>query len=126
MANAVTTNIARSKMVRARSGDIALPKVAQMAFGDGAIGSDGIPIAPVGSDVVLKNELLRKPIDKYSYPSLTTCRYSCKILKSELANKNINEIALIDADGDLIAIKTFLSKGKDADMEMTFEIDDEF
>lgn len=126
MSNAVTTDIARSKMVKARSGDITLPKITHMAFGDGGTNLDGSPIAPSGNNNTLKHELLRKPIENHVYISPTTCRYSCKLIKNELNNKNINEIALVDEEGDLIAIKTFLNKGKDQDMEMTFQIDDEF
>lgn len=32
----------------------------------------------------------------------------------------------MDEDGDLVAIKTFGNKYKDADMEMVFQIDDIF
>ena len=38
----------------------------------------------------------------------------------------ISEMALIDEDGDTVAIKNFLKKPKDEDMEMDFEIDDNF
>ena len=126
MANAITTDIARQKMVKARAGDIALPKITHMVFGDGGTNSDGKPVTPNGSDTKLKNEILKKPIDGHSYPTNTTCRYSYKLAKEELADKNINEIGLVDEIGDLVAIKTFGNKYKDSDMEMIFEIDDEF
>lgn len=126
MANAVTTDLAREKMVKARSGDMLLPKITHMTFGNGGVGSDGQIISPNGSDKKLKNQLLKKAIDGHIYPKSTTCRYSCKLTKEELADKNINEIGLVDTEGDLIAIKTFGNKYKDSDMEMIFEIDDEF
>lgn len=126
MANAITTNKAREKMVKARSGDITLSKITHMTFGDGGVDSSGKPIAPSGEDIKLKNEILKKSIDGHSYPNSTTCRYSCTLTKEDLADKNINEIGLVDSDGDLVAIKTFGNKYKDADMEMIFQIDDEF
>ena len=125
MANAVTTDKAREKMVKARAGDIALPRITHMVFGNGGV-SNNMPIAPSGTDTALKSETLRKPIDGHTYPSPTVCRYTVKLEKQELANDNINEVGLVDQDGDLVAIKTFMNKGKDSDMEMIFEIDDEF
>jgi hypothetical protein len=44
--------------------------------------------------------------------------------KTELAGYKISELALYDEDGDLVAIKNCLPKGKDDDLEMTFQIDD--
>ena len=46
--------------------------------------------------------------------------------KETLAGQTINEVALYDEDGDLLAIKSFSDKGKDGDMEMVFEILDKF
>ncbi|HBG7268899.1 TPA: hypothetical protein KRA65_003740, partial [Clostridioides difficile] len=50
MANAVTTDIARQKMCKARAGDITLPTIVGMVFGDGGVGNDGTIIAPLSSD----------------------------------------------------------------------------
>ena len=36
------------------------------------------------------------------------------------------ELGLFDADGDLVAYKTFLPKGKDDDMEFIFDMDEIF
>ena len=38
----------------------------------------------------------------------------------------ISEIALYDTDGDYVGLKTFRTKYKDEDMEMVFELDDQF
>ncbi|WP_413769359.1 phage tail protein, partial [Vibrio vulnificus] len=83
-------------------------------------------IAPVADQTELRHELLRKEIDRYEVVSRLVYRYVCTLNEGELANKYINEIALYDEDGDLIAIKSFLDKGKDEDQEMGFEIDDTF
>ena len=49
-----------------------------------------------------------------------------RLSKAELANQNISEQGLFDADGDLVAYKTFLPKGKDDDMEFIFDMDEIF
>lgn len=126
MANSITTNKGKEKLVKARAGDIVLPPILKMAFGNGGTDVNGTPISPEASDISLKNELLRKDIDVHTFPSNTTCRYSCRLINEDLAGEVINEIGLIDAEGDLIAIKTFTDKPKDADMQMIFEIDDQF
>ncbi len=126
MANALVTLKARNKMLRARAGEIRLPKIVGFAFGDGGVDATGTPIPPLEEQEFLKNELFRKKIDRYKMLSLTQCRYTCTLLHTELVGKNISEIALYDEDGDLIAIKTFRAKGKDDDLEMEFQLDDTF
>ena len=126
--NAVITAAARQKMVQARAGDLVggLPAVTKMAIGNGGVDAGGTPITPSPTATALGNELLRKNISGHTYPTTTTCRYSCTLTESELAGQNINEVALVDADGDLVAIKTMTNKGKDSDLEMTVTIDDIF
>lgn len=126
MADAIVTLTARKKMVQARAGEIALPTIKGFAFGDGAIEEAGSVIRPKETDIGLKHELLRKVIDGYQRVTETKYRYECTLLNSDLANENINEIALYDSDGDILAIKAFKNKGKDDDLEMTFMIDDAF
>lgn len=126
MADAVVTLIAKKKMMKARSGAITLPKIVGMAFGNGGVDSAGNVIAPVESQTKLKSELLRKANDGYEFLSDTKCRYACTLASNELPGEYISEVALYDEDGDLIAIKNFMKKGKDSDLELTFHIDDEF
>ena len=122
--NAVVTIKAREKMLKARAGEQILPKITGFVFGDGGTDSDGDVITPLESQNSLKNELLRKKIDGYVFTSNLVCQYSCRLEKEELAGCNISEIALYDEDGDLVAIKNCMPKGKDDDLEMTFQIDD--
>ena len=126
MADAVVTLIARKKMVRVRAGDRELSPIAGMAFGTGAVDASGVPIPPTANDSSLKNEIFRKAVDSYTFTDDTTCRYLCTLSVSECAGENINEIGLYDEDGDIIAIKSFKNKGKDSDLEMTFQVDDIF
>jgi phage-related tail fiber protein len=123
---AVITNIGKIKLAKARAGDISLPAINQIAFGDGTtFDSDGDPIDQASSVNSLKNELLRKNIDSHTIIG-TGCRYVCRLEKAELAGQTINEVGLIDSEGDFIAIKSFANKTKDKDMPMVFEIDDKF
>lgn len=124
--NVVITKAARKKLVQARAGAINLPKVVGMAFGDGGVDEDGIIIAPDDNQTELVNELYRKEIDGYSFPSELTCRYECTLLEMELAGKEISEIGLYDEDGDIICIKNFTRKGKDDDVQQTYILDDIF
>ena len=124
--NVVITKAARVKMLKARAGDIPLPKIVKMAFGNGGVDSGVAVVPPVESQTGLTSELLRKDIDSHSYIDETTCRYSCELLEAELAGQYISEIGLVDEDGDVLCIKTFSSKGKDDDVRQTYTMDDVF
>lgn len=124
--NVIITKTARKKLVQARAGAIQLPKITGMAFGSGGVDNAGTVQAPTEEQLTLKKEIFRKNIDKYTFTNDTTCKYECTLTESELAGKYISEIGLYDTDGDILCIKTFTSKGKDSDVEMTFTIDDIF
>jgi phage-related tail fiber protein len=125
MAEYVITNVAKKKILEARAGIRPFSKIKGVAFGDGAI--DGSLIrAPSSRDTTLVHELLRKDVDGHEVISNLKIRYICTLTEPELAGKTLNELALFDEDGDLIAIKSFSGKGKDGDMQMIFELDDSF
>lgn len=124
--NVVITEATRRKLVWARAGEINLPRVQGMAFGDGGVDAEGEIISPVEGQNTLAHELFRKPIDGYSFPSEMICRYECTLLESELVGEDISEIGLYDEDGDILCIKSFKRKGKDADVEQTYVLDDVF
>lgn len=126
MAQGVITTKGREKLCKAHAGEIPLPVITKMAFGNGGVGDNGTVISTTGEETALKSELLQKDIDEYLFPIPTTCRYSVRLDKLELANEVISEQGLIDTDGDLIAYKTFLPKGKDDDMEFVFTMDEIF
>lgn len=126
MAEAVVTLTAKNKLMRARAGEINLPKIVGMAFGSGGVDASSSVLVPGPEQTSLNNELLRKEIDKYTIISNSKCRYECTLTNDELNREYISEVALYDADGDLVAIKNFLPKGKDENLEMTIQIDDEF
>lgn len=124
--NQIVTKKARKKMMQARAGAIALPKIVGMAFGNGGVDGSGNIIEPLENQEVLNNELYRKEVDRYTFISDTSCRYECTLDTTELAGENISEIAIYDSEGDIVAIKNFMAKGKDRDLEMTFQVDDVF
>lgn len=121
---AITTIMAKKKMLLARAGQQPLPRIAQMAFGSGGVDDDGEVRVPGNEQGCLVQEIYRKNIDKYEVASDTRISYHCTLGESELEGAEISEIALIDADGDAIAIKNFMPKGKDGDWEMLFIIND--
>lgn len=122
--NSSVTVAAREKLARARTGEIALPAITGMAFGNGAVNADGEVISPTGAD--LQHEILRKVIDRYEKVTDTCYRYVCTLEKEELAGERINEIGLYDAEGDILLMKSFSDKNKDSDMQMIFTVDDLF
>lgn len=132
MSQAVITAVGRMKLCKAHAGDITLPIIAQMAFGDGGLETDGQPKATTGNEAGLYKELLRRNVDKYIFSegangeTDTTCRYTHLLNKTDLGGKVISEMGLYDSEGDLVAYKTFLGKGKDDDMEFDFFMDEIF
>ena len=124
--NVVITKTARTKLVKARAGAAVLPHIVGMAFGNGGVNTDGSVIKPSDSQTELANELYRKQIDRYSFPTDTTCRYECTLTEAELAGEEISEVGLYDEDGDIVCIKNFTRKGKDDDVEQTYVLDDIF
>lgn len=124
MDNKVVTVIGRNKLLKARAGIGSISKVVGFAFGNGGMGTDGNVLRPSKNQNTLNSELLRKPITSVSFINDLICRYSCSLEKDELANQGINEIALYDEDGDLVAIKNFATKTKSGNAKLVFQIDD--
>ena len=94
----ITTIIAKKKILLARAGDIILPKITQIAFGDGGVDETGAIIELEESQTDLNNEIYRKEIAKHDVISDTQIQYCCELLEDELADSYISEIALVDAE----------------------------
>lgn len=122
----VVTLAARKKMLRARAGEIKLPKIVGLVFGDGGVDANGNATMPSENATGLTHEILRKPYKTYSMLSDTTCRYEVELDENELGGMDISELGLYDADGDVLNVRHFSRKGKDDDMSMTFWMDDAF
>jgi len=99
-----------------------------MAWGNGGVDSDGQPLGATDNEIGLYNELLVKDIESHEYTNTeqTTCRYAATLEANELSGEEISEMGLYDADGDLVAYRTFLPKGKDADIPQIYDMDEIF
>lgn len=126
MAGTTVTTRAKKKMLRARAGIAPLPKIVGMAFGDGGVNASENIVPHSADQNALHHEVFRKAISGYEEVSDIKIRYSCTLAPTELAGTYISEIGLYDADGDMVAMKSFMKKGKDGDMEATYECDDTF
>lgn len=124
----VITTIGRKKLCMAHAGDATLPVMAKMGWGNGGIGEDGQPILATGNEVGLYSELLVKDIESHEYVNdeQTTCRYTATLESGELDGEEISEMGLFDAEGDLIAYRTFMRKGKDSDIPQIYDMDEIF
>ena len=121
----VITAVGRKKLCMALAGDISLPAIVRMAWGDGGLDENAQPLGATGNEISLYNELLVKDVESHEYVNAeqTTCRYVATLEANELSGKEISEMGLYDADGDLIAYRNFLRKGKDADIPQIYKMD---
>lgn len=124
----VITVTARRKLCMAHAGDKALPIITRMAWGNGGIDGEGQPLLTTGEETGLYQELLSKEIESHTYVNeeQTTCRYTATLEAGELTGEEISEMGLYDAEGDLVAYRTFLRKGKDADIPQIYDMDEIF
>ena len=104
------------------SSEKTMPGVKYMALGNGAEGEDGNSIELTGSETALRNEILRKEIEIVSRDGDLRLAYSYNVKIDELVDCKINEVAVYDETGDLVAMKVFESRRKKPGMEMTFQM----
>jgi len=126
----VKTNKGREKLAKAHSGAAALPAVVKMVFGTGGVDGSGKPRDLTGAETALFTKTIEKAgvqVTK-TFPTPYTARYTCTLDADvdSLVGKNINEAGLVDAEGDLIALKTFTNKGMDTRTIIEFDYDAEF
>lgn len=128
MEKAIATKITRRNLCKAHAGDITLPRIVKMAFGDGGVDLAGVELKPSGEEVSLYQELIQKDIEKHEFigDGETTCRYYATLGVGECTGKYISEIGLIDENGDLTSIRTFLPMGKTEDIPLEFYMDEIF
>lgn len=124
----VMTVIARKKLCKAHAGDQQLSKITHIAWGNGGVDENGTPKKTTGNEIALYNELLKKEIESHVYINSenTSCRYTATLEAGELTGEEISEMGLFDEDGDLVAYRTFLRKGKDADIPQIYDMDEIF
>lgn len=121
----IITDIKRKKLAEATHSTGKIPLVKYIAVGSGGVDAAGEVISPRGESTSLNHELLRREYNSSKQISDNCFEYTLIIESEELVGEYISEIALIDEDGDLVAIANFLAKGKDT-MEDSFAIQDSY
>lgn len=126
--NTVTTRKAREKFAKAHGGKNLLPAITQIAFGNGGHDIGGNPILPSDTVVQVPGEFLRKDILGTDVPvdMATTLRISGNLDFDEGNGEMVSAVGLYDSDGDLVAIKTFTPKYKDAATSIEISWDEQF
>ncbi len=127
--NSIITRARRVNLAKITCGAVeTIPKITHMAFGDQGVDSGGQPLTPTEDQQALHHEVGRYEIASVENPDgvETTNRYTVTIPETDLNGVSISEMALIDGEGVVAAVKNFLPKGKDADVKFTFQFDDEF
>lgn len=113
---AVLTESFRKRIATHLAGGATLPIVKYMAFGDGGHNpDDDSAIPPSEAQTALKHEVLRKELTTVSQDDEFSVTGKGTILGSELQGVTLSEAALVDAEGNLIGIKNFAPKVKEAD-----------
>lgn len=103
-----------------------LPKITHIALGTGGVDENGEPLIPSDTQTALNHQVGQYEIEPVSYPEETTAQYTITIPEHELVGEKISEAGLIDADGNLCAVKNMYVKQKDEGVTFTFTFDDEF
>ncbi|HEJ4320071.1 hypothetical protein PIGHUM_04500 [Pigmentiphaga humi] len=115
MAEAVVANIYRRRIAARMAGGANIAPIAFMAFGDGGHNADLTPKAPSANATSLNNEILRKPLAAITQEDLYSVTGKGAIEANEVVGAGISEAALIDANGNLVGLKTFAPKFKEND-----------
>jgi hypothetical protein len=119
------TNVRRKKMSEASHTTGKLAKAKWIALGTGGVDANRNVIEPLPTSTGLKKEVVRKEYTSSTKKSDTCYEYELKLGELEYAGTYFSELALIDEDGDAIAILNFLEKGKD-ETEVSFYVEDNY
>ncbi|MEQ6355909.1 phage tail protein [Lysinibacillus sp. M3] len=126
MSNSTTLMQARSHFAQAHAGFVPLRPIVKMAFGSGGVDEKGNPIPPDATVAALNTELYRKDIESYTFTATASVTFVCVLTADEINNTELSEVALVDSNGSLVAIKTFRKKYKDNETEIMFEWTEKF
>lgn len=125
MAKSIITKVRRKKMAEASHTTGKLAKITHIALGSGGVNTDGSVKEPLADATKLNTEVIRKAYTSSTKISDTSYEYTIKLGADELVGTYISEMALIDEDGDVVALSNFLAKGKD-ETEVIFSIEDNY
>lgn len=115
MAEAITVDAYRKRIAKHMSDNSTLSPIASMAFGDGGHNADLTPKSPSAAATALAHEVLRKPLAAITQEDAFSTTGKGVIDASELIGVRISEAALIDANGQIVGLKTFAPKLKESD-----------
>jgi len=117
MAEAVVVNAYRQRLAARMAGGAQIAAITHMAFGDGGHNADLTPKPPSATATALNHEIpsLRKPISDITQEDLFSVTGKGVIESSDAVGAAISEVALIDANGKLVGLKTFAPKFKESD-----------
>lgn len=111
----VTLNAYRERLVDANVIGSPISPIKYMAFGDGGHRADLSVIPPDPEQLSLNNELMRVELESLTKDGRFSLTGMGIIKNEDLVGKAISEAALIDSNGDLVGIKNFSPKVKEAD-----------
>lgn len=114
MAETVISSAYRQRLAACMAGGAPLRPVAFMAFGDGGHNADNTPKPPNQDATALYHEVVRKALtvsqdDAYSLTGNAT------LSGTDMVGLGVSEAALLDSAGQIIGMKTFAPKFKEAD-----------
>ena len=114
----------RKKIAAHMAGTGTLAPAKYVAFGDGGHNSDGSVVAVSEQQTGLNHEVLRKELSSIKQEDLLSFTGKGAIEKEELVGIALSEAAIIDADGDCIAVKNFPPKviGSDERYELAIRV----
>lgn len=114
----------RRKIAAHMAGSGVLSPAKYVAFGDGGHNADGSVVSVSEQQTGLNHEVLRKELSAIKQEDLLSFTGKGAIEKEELVGVALSEAALIDSDGDCIAVKTFPPKviGSDERYEIAIRV----
>lgn len=121
-AEAVLLKSFRERIAAHMAGNGALYPIKYIAYGDGGHNSNLQPISPSEDATALQHEVLRKEVAAVRQDDSLSVTGKGTIENKELIGTQLSEAALVDSQGNLIGIKTFAPKVKEADERYQIEI----
>jgi len=103
----VVTLKAIEKIALARHNTGTMAKISQIALGTEGVDSNGEIRTPLPQNIGLNNEIIRKSYASSTQTSNASYSYDIRLTQEELIGVPISEIALVDEDGDVVAIANF-------------------
>lgn len=118
----VVSGVFLEKINATLAGGATLKQPTHIAFGSGGHNLDNSLKTPSASATGLQTELLRKAITGISQADSRSVTATGRITESELVGQVISEVALFDADGTIMGIRTFGPRTKQAGETIEFPL----